>query len=129
MSSGIILGAAVTAGGLTQQFSTGGNFSQAEEALSLYAAYRSGPVWGNAVASYGLLQDHIARQVILGTFTDQNNADTNGQSLALALRGGGDFKLGAVTTGLVAGMVLQQINLNGFTETGTSGVSALSFGS
>ena len=67
--------------------------------------------------------------VILGTFTDQNNADTNGQSLALALRGGGDFKLGAVTTGLVAGMVLQQINLNGFTETGTSGVSALSFGS
>jgi outer membrane lipase/esterase len=43
-ASGIILGAAVTAGSLTQQFSTGGNFTQAEEALSLYAAYWSGPV-------------------------------------------------------------------------------------
>ena len=118
-----------TAGGLTQRFSSGGNFSQADEAISLYAAYRSGPVWGNAVASYGLLQDHIARQVPLGIFTDQNSADTNGHSLALALRGGGDFKFGPVTTGPVAGVVLQQVRLNGFTETGTSGVTALSFGS
>jgi outer membrane lipase/esterase len=125
---GVIVGAAVTAGGQTAQFSTGGNFEQVNEALSLYAAYKTGPLWGNAVASYGLLQDHIARQVTLGNFTDQNSADTTGQSLALALRGGGDFRLGQITTGPVAGVVLQQVRLNGFTETGTSGITALSFG-
>jgi outer membrane lipase/esterase len=80
------------------------------------------------VASYGLSQTHIARQVQLGIFTDQNSGDTSGQSLALALRGGFDVHLGPVTTGPVAGMVLQQVRLNGFTETGTSGVTALSFG-
>ena len=89
----------------------------------------SGPIWGNAIASYGLLQNHIARQVPLGMFTDQNSADTDGHSLALALRGGYDFKIGPFTTGPVAGAVLQQVRINGFTETGTSGVSALSFGS
>jgi outer membrane lipase/esterase len=124
---GVIVGAALTAGGMTQQFSSGGDFTQAGEALSLYAAYRSGPVWGNAVASYGLLQDHIARQVPLGIFTDQNSADTDGHSLALALRGGGDVTFGQVTTGPVAGVVMQQVHLHGFSETGTSGVTALSF--
>jgi outer membrane lipase/esterase len=126
---GVIVGAAVTAGGQTEQFSTGGNFVQVDEALSLYAAYQSGPVWGNAVASYGLLQDHIARQVTLGDFTDQNDGNTSGHDLALALRGGWDFRLGTVTTGPVAGVVLQQVRLDGFSETGTSGVTALSFGS
>ena len=127
LPGGVIVGAAFTAGGMAQRFSTGGNYTEADEAISLYAAYRSGPAWGNVVAGYGLLQDHVARQVPLGIFTDQNSADTNGHSLGLALRGGGDFQFGQVATGPVAGMVLQQVRLNGFTETGTSGVTALAF--
>lgn len=127
--AGVIVGAAFTAGGQSQGFSTGGNFAQVGEALSLYAAYRLEPVWANAVASYGLLQDHIARQVPLGLFTDQDSGNTNGQSLALALRGGWDFTIGPVTTGPVAGVVLQQVRISGFTETGTTGFTALSFGS
>ena len=126
---GVIVGMAVTAGGQTQGFSTGGHFSQTAEALSLYAAYSAGPLWGNAIASYGLLQNHVARQVTLGVFTDQNNADTDGHALALALRGGYDFHVGPVTTGPVVGAVLQQVRIDGFTETGSSGVTALSFGS
>ncbi len=127
--AGVIVGAAVTAGGQTQHFSTGGSFSQVGEAVSLYAAYRAGPVWGNAVASYGLLQNNVARQVPIGIFTDQDSGNTNGNSLALALRGGGDWHIGPVTTGPVVGVVLQQAHIDGFTETGSSGFSALSFGS
>ena len=127
LPGGVIVGAAFTAGGMAQRFSTGGNYTEADEAISLYAAYRSGPAWGNVVAGYGLLQDHVARQVALGIFTDQNSADTNGHSLGLALRGGGDFQFGQATTGPVAGVVLQQVRLNGFAETGTSGVTALAF--
>jgi outer membrane lipase/esterase len=125
---GVIVGAAVTAGGQAQAFSTGGNFSQVGEAVSLYAAYRTGPVWGNGVASYGMLQDHVARQVPIGIFTDDDSGNTDGHSLALALRGGRDWHIGPVTTGPVVGVVLQQARIDGFTETGTSGFSALSFG-
>ncbi|MCB2185034.1 MAG: autotransporter domain-containing protein [Deltaproteobacteria bacterium] len=125
---GIIVGAAFTAGGQRQSFSTGGHFGQVEEALSLYAAYRYGPAWVNAVATYGMLQEKIVRQVPLGRYLDENEGDTDGQSQTLALRGGGDIRLGPVTTGPVAGLVCQKIWLDGFTESGGSGLTALSFG-
>jgi outer membrane lipase/esterase len=128
MPGGIIVGVAFSAGSQSQGFSKGGGYTQVDEAPSLYAAYRAGPVWGNAVASYGIFQDEIARQVQLGKFTDNNKGSTNGQSPALALRGGGDFKMGKITTGPVAGLLLQQAYLDAFTETGTSGVTALTFG-
>ncbi len=126
--AGVIIGAALSAGGQVQNFSTGGHFQQVDEAVSLYAAYRTGPLWGNAVASYVQLQDHIARQVPLGSVIDQNSGDTDGHDLALALRGGWDFHSGPVTVGPVAGFVLQHVTFDGFSESGTSGLTALSFG-
>ncbi len=133
---GLIVGAAFTAGTQTQQFSMGGgHFDQNDQTFSLYSAYQAGPVWGNVVASYGLVQDKIARDVALGLFTDANSATTTGTSLGLALRAGGDLRLGPVITGPVAGLVLQQVRIRGFAESGTSGaatggngVTALSFG-
>ena len=127
LKCGVIVGVAFSGGSQSQGFSTGGSFDQVVEAPSLYAAYKTGPVWANAVATYGAFQDKIRRQVPLGIFTDENNANTTGHALALALRGGGDFKLGQITTGPVGGLVLQQVCVDGFTETGTSGVTALSF--
>ena len=128
-SFGLVLGAAFTAGYQNQEFSKdGGHFTQTDQTLSLYATYRAGPVWGNVVGGYSLYQDAITRQVQLGRFTDQNNATTAGLSWALALRAGGDISLGPITTGPVVGSVLQQVRIDGFTETGDSGVTALSFG-
>ena len=124
----MLLGAALTAGGQHQQFSTGGHCDQTDEAVSLYVATSFGHWWGDAVATAGLMQDSIARQVPLGIFTDRNRADTDGQSLTIALRGGRDFHLGSIITGPMVGAVLQQVHLDGFTETGTSGVTALAFG-
>ncbi len=126
---GLILGAAFTAGTQSQQFSrNGGHFDQTDQSFSLYGAYKAGPVWGNVVGSYDLYQDKIVRPVTLGLFSDENTADTTAQSLALALRAGGDITLGPVTTGPVVGLVLQRVRLKGFTESGVSGVTALSFG-
>lgn len=128
-SDGIVMGAAFTSGSQRQGFSTGGHFDQVDESPSLYIGYVGGPTWGSAVVTYELFQDDIARTVPLGIYTDENYAHTTGQSLAVALRGGHDFSLGQFTTGPVAGLVLQQVQVNGFTETGTTGVTALSFGS
>ena len=79
------------------------------------------------MATYDPFQDKIVRKVPLGIFTDVDKANTAGYSLALALQGGSDFKLGQITTGPVAGVVLQKVHLDGFTETGGSGATALSF--
>jgi outer membrane lipase/esterase len=127
LSSGLILGAAMTVNSQIQRFSTGGHFEQVDETPSLYAAYLDGPTWGSAVLSYNLFQDNIQRQVPLGMFTDQNNGNTTGQSFALALRGGRNVTRGRVTTGPVAGLIMQEARVYGFTETGSTGITALSF--
>jgi outer membrane lipase/esterase len=123
----LLLGAALSVGGQHQQFSTGGHGNQTDEAASLLVSYNSERWWVDAVSTFGVLQNRIDRPVPLGLFTDQNHANTSGQSSAFALRGGRDFSLGSLTTGPVVGVVLQQIHLDGFTETGTSVVTALSF--
>lgn len=128
-SFGLILGAAFAAGTQTQDFSQdAGHYDQNDQTFSLYSAYNHGPLWGNAVASLSLYQDKISRNVALGAFRDQNSADTTGDSLGLALRLGGDLKWGPVATGPVAGLVLQRVTIKGFTESGLSGVTALSYG-
>nr|WP_243438990.1 autotransporter domain-containing protein [Fundidesulfovibrio soli] len=127
-SFGLVLGAAFTAGTQTQNFSQNGYYDQNDQTFSLYTAYKAGPVWGSVVGSYGLIQDKINRPVTLGIFTDQNSANTTGDSLALAVRAGGDICLGPVTTGPVAGLVAQQVRIKSFTESGTSGVTALAYG-
>jgi len=126
--NGLLLGAALAVGGQHQRFSTEGHCNQTDESASLYVTYNSVHWWGDAIATSGLLQDRIDRPVPLGIFTDRNRADTDGQSLTIALRGGRDFQVGPITTGPVAGMILQQVHLDGFTETGTSGATALAFG-
>lgn len=128
-SEGIIVGAAFASGGQRPGFSTGGHFEEVDEAASLYVAYVDGPLWGSAVATYDAFQDQITRPVPLGVFTDLNTSNTTGQSLAFALRGGANLLTsGLITTGPVAGLLLQQVHVNAFTETGATGITALSFG-
>jgi outer membrane lipase/esterase len=127
-ADGWIFGAAFTCGSQSPEFSTGGHFGQVDEAPSLYAAYAGLPWWGNAVLTYDLFQIHTTRLVPLGIYTDQNDGNTDGQSLAVALRGGRDFQIGRLTTGPVAGLVVQQAHVDGFTESGLTGVTALAFG-
>jgi outer membrane lipase/esterase len=126
-AGGLTVGAAFASATQRQEYSTGGHYDQIDVAPSLYVAKRFGWMWGNAVATVDAFQDEVARTVPLGIFNDQNHGHTTGQSLALALRGGGDLAVGPVITGPVGGLVLQRVCVGGFTETGTSGVTALSF--
>ncbi len=127
--SGFILGGALTAGTQSQDFSSGGDFDQDEQTISLYSAYNYNQFWGNAVASYSVLQNDISRSVKLGIFTDQNSGDADGHSLSLAIRGGSNFKIDRLTTGPVLGMIFQEAHIDGFTEHGTTGMTALLFDS
>ena len=78
-----MLGAAMASGSQSQAFSTGGHFDDIDEAPSLYAGYVGGPLWGNVVTTFDAFQDHVARVVPLGIYTDYDNARTDGHSVSV----------------------------------------------
>jgi len=151
--NGLLLGGVISGGTTTQSFSLGGNFRLNEYAGSLYAAYGVGPLWGKVVGSYGRLQYDVNRIVPIGVTTQANNGRTTGHNASIAAEFGYDFvtSVGAIakpaiplksvpaatgwqiTHGPVVGIVLQRINVDGFTETDNfaaiDGFTALSFAS
>ncbi len=143
-----LIGGAVSAGTTTQSFSLGGNFKQTEFALSAYSAFSNGRFWSDIVGTYGGLQYDVNRIVPLGIVTVSNTGTTSGRNLSFAWEAGYNFQLPlgsvAVPTSLplkapasapltlvhgpVAGILLQRIWVDGFTETDSlGGITALSF--
>jgi outer membrane lipase/esterase len=152
ITSNWLVGAAFSGLTTTQSFSLGGNYRQDEFAMSLYSAYRHNALWGDAIVSWGTLHDTVNRQIPLGITTQSNQGSTNGSNVSFAGEVGYDFSYpigGApagpglsykakapvlqplvLTHGPVAGVILQQVYIDGFTETNSSAApTALSFGS
>ncbi|WP_375785655.1 autotransporter outer membrane beta-barrel domain-containing protein [Bradyrhizobium sp. Pha-3] len=151
ITSNWLVGAAFSGLTTKQSFSLGGNYKQDEFAVSLYTAYRHGSFWTDAIVSWGALRDTVNRQIPLGITQQSNQGSTTGTNISFAGEIGYDFthsfgdtpaatrlsyKAPArpaaleLTHGPVAGVILQQVYLNGFTESNASGApTALSFGS
>ncbi len=154
-SANWLIGGAVSVGTTTQSFSLGGNFRQNEYALSGYAAYANGPWWLDMIGTYGGLRYDVNRTVPIGIATISNTGNTNGSNTSFAAEVGYNFTTGMgsytasstlpmkapppptaalfITHGPVAGIVLQQVTVDGFTETdpfagdAVGGFTALSF--
>lgn len=149
-----LVGAAVSVGTTTQSFSLGGNFRQNEYAVSGYAAFAGGPVWFDMIGTYGGLRDDVDRVVPIGIATVANVGSTRGDNTSFAAEIGYAFAGGpnaasavpslamtaaappdalVVTHGPVAGVILQRVNVDGFSETDpfagdpTGGFTALSY--
>jgi len=131
----------------TQSFNLGGNFTLSEWATSVYTAWRHNALWGDAIATWGTLQDTVNRQVPLGVTTQSNQSSTSGTNVSFAAEIGYNFTASMGTApglayqappaplllfahGPVIGVILQQVGIDGFTEVNPSGApTALSFGS
>lgn len=124
--NGWLAGAALSTGYVNPSFSLGGGYKQDSVALSLYAAYRNANWWGDIIGTAAGLGYDINRTVPIGITIQANNGSTNGYDISLAGEVGYDFHTGAVTHGPVAGLILQQARVNGFTESGS--FTSLSFG-
>ena len=128
---GWLVGGAVSVGNTLQSFSSGGSFQQNEFAVSAYAAYLGRPFWTDMIASAGYIDDNVDRIVPIGIAQIANTGATNGSNLSLAAEGGYNFQSGAVTHGPLAGMLLQRVHIDGYTETdqfaAVGGFTALSF--
>jgi outer membrane lipase/esterase len=149
-----LVGGAVSVGTTTQSFSLGGNFQQNEYALSAYVAYAGKPVWFDVITSYGGLHYDVDRVVPIGITTVSNTGSTNGSNASFATELGYNFTTNVghgwdaaplltkaapmpaglyLTHGPVAGILLQQIYVDGFRETdpfagdATGGFTALSY--
>ena len=110
----------MSAGTTKQTFSLNrGHFTQSEFAASLYAGYLNGPFWTNVIGSVGTLHNDVTRSVPIGITVQPNNGSTNGSNISLALETGYNFIQGRLTHGPLAGVVLQRIYIDGFTESGS----------
>jgi outer membrane lipase/esterase len=138
LSTNWLIGAAVSVGTTTQNFSLGGNFKQNEYALSAYAAFAGGPLWFDTIATYGDLRYDVNRVVPIGITTIPNTGNTSGNNASFAAEIGYNFVSPpvaglAITHGPVAGVILQRIYVDGFAESdpftndGSDGFTALSY--
>lgn len=124
--NGWLAGAAISAGRVNPTFSLGGGYKQDSAALSLYTGYRNANWWADLIGTVAWLGFNTNRAVPIGITIQPNSASTNGDDLSLAGEIGYDFHAGMVTHGPVAGFILQQARIEGFTESGS--FTSLSFG-
>ena len=119
------IGKAVTLGDLHPTFSLGGGFKEQEVSTSIFGAVRNGPLWADAIMSFGWLHYDVNRVVPLGVSFNSNSASTRGRNFAFSGLVGYDFQSANVVHGPVAGVEIQSVGINPFTETG--GFTSLAF--
>jgi len=103
-----------------------GGFTQDEFSFSAYTANSIGPVWFDAIATYGTIRYDVKRTVPVGITVQDNAGSTSGSDISLAGDIGYKFILGAVTYGPLVGLTLQQAHIEPFTESGS--FTSLGFG-
>jgi outer membrane lipase/esterase len=123
--TGTLVGFAVSAGTKNPRFDTYGSYTQDEIAVSGYAAQTLGRFWFSAIGSAGALSYDVNRVAPLGITLQQNTGSTNGDNVSFALKAGGNLINGPITHGPIAGVTLQRVHVDGFTEVG--GVTSLAF--
>ena len=145
LSSSWLVGMAFSGGNTRQTFSNGGYYRQEESAASFYAAYNDGAWWANLVGTAGALRNDINRLVPLGITSETNLGHASGTNYSFAAELGYNFMqpVGEAQTamavkapvapayfkhGPVAGIVLQRVRVDGFTESDPlGGISSLAF--
>jgi outer membrane lipase/esterase len=122
----VLLGVAFSFDSKKASFSTAGTLRQDEYTISLYAGFARGPLWLDAIGTYGSLRYDVNRLVPIGITIQPNSGSTSGSNGSLAVTGGWDFVSGPWTHGPIAGILLQRVKVGGFTETGS--FTSLAFG-
>lgn len=123
-----LIGVALSAGRQKASFSLSfGGFTQNDFAASVYVAHIVGPYWFDVIATYGRVNYDVGRNVPIGITIQNNTASTSGSNISLAGETGYSFTNWAFTHGPYVGLALQQVYINGFTESGS--FTALGFAS
>jgi outer membrane lipase/esterase len=115
-----LVGAALSGGRQRADFSGSfGGFTQTELSVSLYGSGAIGPVWFDTVATYGSISYDIRRNVPVGITLQNNTASASASNISLAGETGYNLYSGSIVHGPLAGVVLQQVHVGAFTESGS----------
>jgi outer membrane lipase/esterase len=94
-----------------------GGFNAAEDVFSVFIAARWKGFYGNAILSIGDLRyNNVQRNVYLGPAVRTSDTKTKGSNASVAVNAGYDFAIGPVLVGPTAGVVSQNVEVNGFDE-------------
>ncbi|MDQ3617138.1 MAG: autotransporter domain-containing protein [Pseudomonadota bacterium] len=94
----------------------GGSYDQDDRSIGGYAGWSAGAAWVNAQVSYTDLEFDIERRVKLGALDRVHRGAANGDNLSVGVNGGWEFGQGALRHGPVIGVLMQDIDIDGFAE-------------
>jgi outer membrane lipase/esterase len=93
-----------------------GDFEQLDATLGGFAGWYGDQVWVNGQVSYTQLSYDVDREVWLGPAKRSHTGSPDGSNISVALNAGWDFEHGALTHGPVIGVLSQQIEVDGYSE-------------
>lgn len=119
---GMVVGGFAGYGRMDADFgNSNGDFTQADTSLGLFAGWYGERAWVNGQVSYSWLGYDVTRNVQLGPVTRKHTGSPDGSNLTAALNAGYEFgQDGGFRHGPVAGVVWQQVKLDGYTESNAS---------
>ena len=116
----LTVGAAVGTSSADTNLGTAGKFNLDETAISLFAALRSGGLYGSFMGTSSDLRfKNVQRFVKLGIVNRIAASTSKGSNVSSALSLGYDFGLGKLTVGPFASLTWQYVDVDGFTESGS----------
>ena len=126
---GVVVGGFAGHGRMGADFGNSkGDFTQSDTTLGLFAGWYGDRLWVNGQASYSWLGYDVTRKVQLGPATREHTGSPDGSNLSAALNAGYEFgQEGGFRHGPVAGVVWQQVKLDGYVESNAS-ATALGYG-
>lgn len=113
-----IVGAALSVGQPKVDWARGGHYRQTETAVSLYGSWSAGASFVTGVLSYGALDYDVQRAVHLGAATRTASGETDGTNASFGLEAGLRLTAGKLSHGPLAGVLVQQVKIEGFAEQG-----------
>jgi len=125
---GLVLGGFAGYGRMDADFGNSqGNFTQADTTLGVFAGWYGERTWINGQVSHSWLGYDVTRKVQLGPVTREHKGSPDGSNLTAALNAGYEFgQEGGFRHGPVAGVVWQQVKLDGYVES-NPGATALGY--
>lgn len=117
------LGLAFTQGKLDTSLGNRGSYDSRHQLMTFSGNYRNGSFWLDSDATLGVADIDTRRNVNLGNVQRVENGSTRAVHHALRLSTGYRFQLGAVRTGPVIGVKLQNGEVKAFNETSRQSTS------
>ena len=124
--NGLVAGGFAGYGRMDADFGGGrGGFEQTDTTVGGFLGWYGERAWVNAQASYTQLDVDVDRDVAIGPALRRHSGSTDGDVTAVGLSSGYLFGEGAFRHGPVAGLLWQQVELDGWREGNTSSSALL----